>query len=656
MNFLFFSLIVLVPVSAVVVQSCLILGRTRTIQVFGGILTALLLAWFSLAWFKTDESSPELTRSVSSETCFKCHQDHYASWHQSYHRSMTREATPENVRGDFDKATLTIQSITSRMTREGDQFFMETADHAWADSMAASGKPPEDWGVPRLKKYKVDRLVGSHWFQEFMHKEPNGRYVRLPLSYHIVEKRWIHTNGAFLAPDTDDFWNKSKGAWNDSCLFCHNTKPSKRPQIDPLLKSHEPLSYDSQVAELGIACEACHGPGGPHESANQDPIRRFLQRGHGESDNTIVNPLLLPVPLADSICAHCHAGHVPRPESWDLKTMADPFNAGENLSRVYAVFWSEAQQRLLSRGAWPDPKSRPRPESQDGRFWGDGTPLTTALEYQGMALSSCYQEGHGEMKCLSCHSMHQGDPNFQLRPRMETNEACYQCHAEFRVSLVEHTHHAADSPGSLCYNCHMPYQVYSLLTTHRSHRISIPKVKDSLGTGKPHACNLCHLDESLGWTQEQLGKWYNAPPEPLSEEERLYSSALLHLCKSDARTRAVVAGAFSWPPAQQASGTDWFGTLLDRIIDTDRYPAVRYLAHRGLRSIYGQKVETFNYLASRDERDAALKTMEKEWSGRIKSSDRIHPYLPLDSEGQLERAVLERLLRKRNDPDVFINE
>ncbi|MFL5243520.1 MAG: cytochrome c3 family protein [Gemmataceae bacterium] len=656
MNSLLSSLIVVLTVLVVAIQSCLIVGRTRTIQVFGGILTALLVIWFSVAWLKTDDYGPESNGSVASGTCFKCHQDHYASWHQSYHRSMTREATPENVKADFENATLTVQGVTSRMTREGDQYYMETADHSWADSMAASGKGPKDWGVPPLKKYTVDRIVGSHWFQEFMHKESNGRYVRLPLSYHIVEKRWIHTNGAFLAPDTDDFWNKSKGAWNDSCLFCHNTKPSKRPQFGRSVKSHEPVSYDSQVAELGIACEACHGPGGPHEAANQDPFRRLSLGGLGASDVTIVNPRRLPVALADSVCAHCHAGHVPRAESWDLKTMADPFNAGENLGQFYAVFWSEAEQRLLSRGARTDPRNRPRPDSEDGRFWGDGTPLTTAVEYQGMALSACYQEGHGEMKCLSCHSMHQGNPNFQLSPRMETNEACFQCHAEFRERLADHTHHAADSPGSLCYNCHMPYQVYSLLTTHRSHRIAIPKVKESLGTGKPHACNLCHLDKSLGWTQEQLGKWYKAPSEPLSEDDRLYSSAFLHLCQSDARSRAVVAGAFSWPPAQQATGTDWFGTLLVPLMDEDRYPAVRYLAHRGLRSVYGDKVASYNYLANAEERRAALRSIQDELPTPPISSKRLYPYLPLDSEGRLEKAVLERLLLKRNDPDVFINE
>src|SRR5438445_2558555 len=124
-----------------------------------------------------------------------------------------------------------------------------------------------------------------------------------------------------------------------------------------------------------------------------------------------------------------------------------------------------------------------------------------------MALAACYEGGHGRMKCLSCHTMHHCKPHFQLGKGMETNDACYQCHDSYRQRLTEHTHHAAESSGSLCHNCHMPYQVYSLLTTHRTHRISVPRVRDSLGTGKPHACNLCHLDKSLGWTQEQLSMW-----------------------------------------------------------------------------------------------------------------------------------------------------
>src|SRR5205809_49839 len=65
--------------------------------------------------------------TATSETCFKCHEAQYTSWHRSYHRTMTRDATPEYVKGDFNNASLTFQGVTSHFTRSGDAFFMTTA-------------------------------------------------------------------------------------------------------------------------------------------------------------------------------------------------------------------------------------------------------------------------------------------------------------------------------------------------------------------------------------------------------------------------------------------------------------------------------------------------------------------------------------------------
>jgi CelD/BcsL family acetyltransferase involved in cellulose biosynthesis len=39
---------------------------------------------------------------TGSTTCESCHPDHYASWHRTFHRTMTQEATPETVLGAFD--------------------------------------------------------------------------------------------------------------------------------------------------------------------------------------------------------------------------------------------------------------------------------------------------------------------------------------------------------------------------------------------------------------------------------------------------------------------------------------------------------------------------------------------------------------------------
>jgi hypothetical protein len=604
-----------------------------------GCGSCFLLAWIASPTSAGGPAVPHL--SVSSETCAKCHLSHYESWHRTYHRTMTREATPEYVKGDFQNGSYTYQGVTTRLSREGNDFFMETRD------------PLAKGAQPALRKFKIDRLVGSHWFQECLHKDEAGRYWRMPVSYHIVEQRWIHTNGAFLAPDTDDFWNKST-VWNESCVFCHNTKPSKQPLLTRGSKPGVAAGYETQVAELGIGCEACHGPGGYHSRVNQNPARRFALAGQG--DATIVNPKRLAVERANEICAHCHGALAPRWAAWDSQTFADPYDAGEELARSHFFFWSEEEQKQLYAQQRRSPGPAPRPAPLDGRFWGDGTPLTTALEYQGMALSACAQGGHGQLTCLSCHQLHPREPNFLLAPGMETNEACFQCHGSYRTRLVEHTHHPAGSAGSLCYNCHMPYQVYSLLTSHRSHRIEGLRVKDSLGTGKPHACNLCHLDKSLSWTQDTLGKWYGRPPVPLPEDESKQSSALLHLLVSDARSRAVVAAAFSWPPAQEASGRDWPGVLLPKLLEHERFPAVRYLLHRGLRTLYGPDADGYDYLAVPIDRTRQLDILRTRLASRYRPEGTRYPALPLDRAGHPLAAVLDGLLRKRTDPDVTIHE
>jgi predicted CXXCH cytochrome family protein len=587
---------------------------------------------------------------VPSEACFKCHEGHYASWRQTFHRSMTREATPDNVKADFGGAEHRYLGVTSRLSRRGDRFFINTIDPDWEREVARRGIPLDKAGPPARREFSVDRLVGSHWFQQMLHRDEHGRYIRLPLVYHIVEGRWIHVNGAFLAPDGEFFHNKV-AVWNETCLYCHNTRPVKNP--DPMPGQFP--GYRTKVGELGIACEACHSAGERHVRAHANPARRLAQHYSAEPDPTIVNPARLSVERSDEICARCHGGTVPRYDEWNRTTCADPFLAGRDLRRFWYVSFSEAEWYLRQQGQDGQPSPMPQ-GALDGRFWGDGTPLTTALEYQGLALSACYQGGRGTLRCLSCHTMHGGDPNHQVRDGMRTNDACYACHQSYRGRLAEHTHHAAGSAGSLCANCHMPYQVYSLLGTHRSHRIAVPRVRDSLGTGKPHACNLCHLDKSLGWTQERLGSWYGTRAEPLPREEREVASGVLHLARGDARTRAVVAGAFGWPAALQAGGRDWPTPLLARALEEERYEAVRYLLHRALRGLHGGAADGYDYQGSAAERAAWLGKFRRALGDTAVPDRGRYPHVPLTPAGLFAGDAFDGLLRSRNDPDVYINE
>jgi predicted CXXCH cytochrome family protein len=431
--------------------------------------------------------------------------------------------------------------------------------------------------------------------------------------------------------------------WNETCLYCHNTEPSKNPVRGQFGRV---VGYDTEVTELGIACAACHGPGVEH-------VRRQRNSERSTDQSDVVHPAHLEVTLRDEICARCHGALVPKPSMWDPSTHRDPFVPGQDLTLYNHFFWSEAEQAELAGHPRPSHSASP----PDGRFWADGTPLTTALEYNGMALSACYQGGKGKMSCLSCHTMHGDQPNFLLKPKMDSNEACLQCHADYRGRLAEHTRHAPDSPGSLCFNCHMPRQVYSLLNTHRSHRIQIPDVASSVGTGKPNACNLCHLDKSLGWTRNELAKWPGGRKAAvrLSPDEEHISQAILTLANGDARSRVMVAGAFGDPAARRASGDEWFGSFLSRLLQGERYPAVRYLAHRGLRAAYGDaRAGPFDYLATPNTRESQLHALEKRFDSKPLQQPR--PYLPLTPSGLPNQAILDRLREKRSDPDLRINE
>jgi len=78
-------------------------------------------------------------------------------------------------------------------------------------------------------------------------------------------------------------------------------------------------------------------------------------------------------------------------------------------------------------------------------WWDDGTILAGGREFAGLSVSGCYQRG--KMSCLSCHRMHGGDPDDQLKPGMRGARACTGCHTEprFTTEVEKHTFHRPES-------------------------------------------------------------------------------------------------------------------------------------------------------------------------------------------------------------------
>ena len=188
---------------------------------------------------------------------------------------------------------------------------------------------------------------------------------------------------------------------------------------------------------------------------------------------------------------------------------------------------------------------------------------------------------------------------------MNGNAACFTCHSQYQKNIAAHTHHAADSTGSLCYNCHMPYTSYGLLRAVRSHVIDRPTVLSTINTGRPNACNLCHLDKTLKWTAEHLSDWYGQPKPQLAEEDQKVSATVKLLLTGDAGQRALAAFALGWQPALDASGNDWEAPLLATMLE-DPYPANRMISHRSLTQLPGFENFPYEYNSTVEQRRRSI--------------------------------------------------
>jgi hypothetical protein len=239
---------------------------------------------------------------------------------------------------------------------------------------------------------------------------------------------------------------------------------------------------------------------------------------------------------------------------------------------------------------------------------------------------------------------------------MNSNDACLQCHPKFRTDVTTHTNHGLDSTGSDCYNCHMPYTSYGLLRALRSHQINSPTVTASLQTGRPNACNLCHLDKTLAWTSGYLEKWYGTQEVALTEDEQTIAASLLWLLRGDAGQRALVAWNMGWPPAQQASGTSWMGLYLAQLL-ADPYDAVRRISYRSLRTLPGFAEFKYNPFAPSHARLAEATRAADAWWDTTRAVDRrTDAELLFDAEGSPNADMVTRLGRQRDDRPMVLRE
>ena len=593
---------------------------------------------------------------TSSETCQACHPSEYASWHASYHRTMTQVATPDTAVASFKDAIISnVHGRPMRLTERERQLWAEFDD-------PDSPEPPDR--RPRIER-PVVMSTGSHHQQIYWYSTGHGRLLgQLPGAYIIAEGRWIPRRMAVLHPPGVSALSET-GHWNSTCIACHATHGT--PEFDTPFGSQPPATQkvDTAAAEFGIACESCHGPADTHVRQNRNLLTRYRLHLTGHADTTIVQPTRLNPRRSSQVCGQCHG-------VWEFYDGAGerqansgglPYRPGDELSATRFV----AQPTVNAES--PTMKALLADDSLFIRdaFWSDGKVRVSGREYNGLLESPCFKNAKTDertLSCFSCHTLHKtsDDPrpltqwaDDQLSAGKDGDVACVQCHPSIRDNVSGHTMHKANSTGSSCYNCHMPYTTYGLLKTIRSHTVSSPSVAESVEHDRPNACNLCHLDRTLEWTNAALEQWYGSPLTPLRENQQRVAASVLWLLTGDAGLRAIVSQAMAWRPAQEASGTEWMAPYLAQLLD-DPYDAVRFGAVRTLRGLPGFSGVAYDFVAPAASRRAAqLRTMAT-WDRVRQASHRQDSALLLKPDGSLDIEAVLALLKQRNNRRMLLRE
>jgi predicted CXXCH cytochrome family protein len=421
---------------------------------------------------------------LGSQSCAKCHDVEHTQWKNSLHVKMTKPVAEATIVGDF---------------REGTKF----ADHDRSYTFGMKdGKPviSISFGDRSPETFVVDYTLGAKRYQGYLSTLPEGRIYVLPVFWHVASKRWVDWKEITPIPDGA---HGIRQIWNQNCFNCHGTNIVQGYDLNE-------KKYQSTWTEMGIGCEACHGPGREHaalmEEWEKNPASKpkydssSKNRGLSGTLKIFSTRSSEPRRIYDT-CSYCHG---------NKNNVFVGFKGGDNYSDY----------------AMPFLISEPLPQFDfQGEFWPDGRP-NRFNRPQALTMSGCFKAG--AITCTNCHVAHGSRNEHSLKVNIyqgrNGDALCTQCHSEpkslkpsspqdFKPSftgpgLQAHTFHAPESAGSRCINCHMSDVNWRLLIRRRDHTFQPPVPENTAQYGIPNACTTCHDGRSPEWAARQMDAWW----------------------------------------------------------------------------------------------------------------------------------------------------
>jgi len=315
---------------------------------------------------------------VGSRACQNCHQDQYESWHRSYHRTMTQIASDESVQADFNHVVLPTETARFTLNKRGGEY--------WVHMEPLVQSAPEGGKSAGLDA-RLGLVTGSHHMQVFWVPEGHGNIqLGFPFTWLIPEKRWVPRNSTFVRPP--DLPHHSE-IWNVVCSRCHTTGVEPRAHIAE-------RDVQTRVGELGIACEACHGPGRRHVESQNAAATRSSASQKSLEPGEIIHPKKLGAERAAQICGFCHSMKwIDHSENW--KENGFHYRPGDDLEATTPTIRPSSVHKIPGL---EDYLAR-NPELLADFFWPDGMIRVSGRDYNGLIESPCYKSG--KFSCLSCH-------------------------------------------------------------------------------------------------------------------------------------------------------------------------------------------------------------------------------------------------------------